>query len=60
MDDWRGELLKHHGPEEPSPPARGAFTTWTPLQGRGELFPEKLDIDNPWQLQNIRSRQWIA
>jgi homospermidine synthase len=38
----------------------GAFTTWTPLQGRGELFPEKLDIDNPWQLQNIRSRQWIA
>jgi homospermidine synthase len=38
----------------------GEFTAWTPLQGRGELFPERLDVDNPWQLQNIRSRQWIA
>jgi homospermidine synthase len=38
----------------------GSFTDWTPLQGRGELFPEKLHVDNPWQLQNIRSRQWIA
>jgi homospermidine synthase len=38
----------------------GAFTDWTPLQGRGELFPEKLDVDNPWQLQNIRGRQWMA
>jgi homospermidine synthase len=37
----------------------GAFTDWTPLQGRGELFPEKLDVDSPWQLQNIRARQWI-
>jgi homospermidine synthase len=39
---------------------KGEFTAWTPLQGRGELFPEKLDVDSPWQLQNIRSRQWIA
>jgi homospermidine synthase len=38
----------------------GAFTDWTPLQGRGELFPETLDVDSPWQLQNIRGRQWIA
>lgn len=38
----------------------GQFTDWTPLQGRGELFPEKLDVDNPWQLQNIRGRQWVA
>lgn len=38
----------------------GEFTTWTPLQGRGELFTEKLDVDHPWQLQNIRSRQWVA
>ncbi len=38
----------------------GEFTDWTPLQGRGELFPEKLDVDSPWQLQNIRSRQWPA
>ena len=37
----------------------GAFTEWTPLQGRGELFPEKLDVDSPWQLQNIRGRQWV-
>ncbi|HEY0938645.1 MAG TPA: saccharopine dehydrogenase C-terminal domain-containing protein [Steroidobacter sp.] len=38
----------------------GKFTDWTPLQGRGELFPETLDVNNPWQLQNIRGRQWIA
>ena len=38
----------------------GQFTDWTPLQGRGELFPEHLDVDSPWQLQNIRGRQWIA
>ena len=37
----------------------GAFTDWTPLQGRGELFPEKLDVDTPWQIQNIRGRQWV-
>lgn len=38
----------------------GEFTAWTPLQGRGELFPETLDVDNPWVLQNIRGRQWVA
>jgi homospermidine synthase len=38
----------------------GEFTDWTPLQGRGELFPETLNVDSPWQLQNIRGRQWIA
>jgi homospermidine synthase len=37
----------------------GQFTDWTPLQGRGELFPERLDVDNPWQLRNIRGRRWI-
>jgi homospermidine synthase len=36
----------------------GEFTTWTPLQGRGELFEENLDVDHPWQLQNVLSRQW--
>jgi homospermidine synthase len=36
----------------------GEFTEWTPLDGRGKYFPEKLDVQNPWQLQNIRSRQW--
>jgi homospermidine synthase len=34
------------------------YTNWTPLQGRGELFEETLDIDQPWQLQNVLSRQW--
>lgn len=38
----------------------GKFTNWTPLQGRGELFPETLDVDSPWQLQNIRGRQWVS
>jgi homospermidine synthase len=36
----------------------GEFTPWTPLQGRGELFEEDLDVDLPWRLQNVRSRQW--
>lgn len=36
----------------------GECTSWTPLQGRGELFYEDLDVDRPWQLQNVRSRQW--
>ncbi len=34
------------------------FTEWTPLDGRGKYFPEKLDVQSPWQLQNIRGRQW--
>lgn len=38
----------------------GAFTSWTPLQGRGELFPEDLDPSQPWLLKNVRSRQWRA
>jgi len=36
----------------------GEFTDWTPLQGRGELFDEMLDVDQPWQLENARARQW--
>jgi homospermidine synthase len=36
----------------------GRYTDWTPLQGRGELFAEDLDVDRPWQLQNVRGRQW--
>lgn len=38
----------------------GAFTDWTPLQGRGELFGESLDPERPWQLRNVRARQWRA
>jgi homospermidine synthase len=36
----------------------GEFTEWTPLDGRGKYFPEKLDVQRPWQMQNILSRQW--
>ena len=36
----------------------GAYTDWTPLQGRGELFKERLDSDQPWLLQNVRARRW--
>ncbi len=32
----------------------GAYTDWTPLDGRGVLFPEDLDQDDPWQFKNIR------
>jgi homospermidine synthase len=32
----------------------GAYTDWTPLQGRGVLFPEDIDRDDPWQFKNIR------
>ena len=38
----------------------GAYTDWTPLQGRGELFDEELDPAQPWQLRNVRARQWRA
>lgn len=38
----------------------GAYTDWTPLQGRGQLFDELLDPDHPWQLRNVRARQWRA
>ena len=41
-------------------PLVGAYTDWTPLQGRGQLFEEDLDADHPWQLKNVRARQWRA
>ena len=32
----------------------GAYTDWTPLQGRGDgLFPEDIDPDDPWQFRNV-------
>ena len=31
----------------------GAYTDWTPLQGRGGLFPEDIDPDDPWQFRNV-------
>jgi homospermidine synthase len=32
----------------------GAFSDWTPLQGRGRLYDEDLDRDDPWQFKNFR------
>jgi len=32
----------------------GAYTDWTPLYQRGELFAEDLDNSDPWQFKNIR------
>jgi homospermidine synthase len=34
----------------------GVYTDWTPLDGRGELFREALDPDDPWQFRNVRVR----
>jgi len=32
----------------------GAYSDWTPLDGRGTLFAEELDTDCPWQFGNFR------
>jgi homospermidine synthase len=32
----------------------GMYSEWTPLQGRSELYPEDLDLDDPWQFKNFR------
>lgn len=34
-------------------PVIGEYTDWTPLRDRGVLFPEELDMDDPWQFQNV-------
>jgi homospermidine synthase len=34
----------------------GAYTDWTPLHGRGGLFPEDLDPGDPWQFKNVLVR----
>ena len=34
-------------------PVSGHYTDWTPIQGRNELFPEKIDSDDPWQFTNV-------
>jgi homospermidine synthase len=32
----------------------GAYTDWTPLDNRRQgLFPEDIDLDDPWQFKNI-------
>jgi len=37
-------------------PVVGVYTDWTPLEGRGALFPEDLDHEDPWQFRNILVR----
>ena len=32
---------------------KGAYTEWTPLEGREALFPEDIDKSDPWQFKNI-------
>lgn len=32
----------------------GAYTDWTPLVARNELYEEDVDTTDPWQFQNIR------
>jgi homospermidine synthase len=32
----------------------GVYTDWTPLHGRGRLFAEDVDADDPWQFKNFR------
>jgi homospermidine synthase len=34
-------------------PVVGVYTDWTPLQGRGRLYPEDVDRDDPWQFKNF-------
>ena len=37
-------------------PVKGYYTDWTPLKNRPGLFPEDLDIEDPWQFKNILLR----
>ena len=32
----------------------GEYTDWTPIEGRGKLFPETFDAEDPWQFENFR------
>ncbi len=34
-------------------PVVGAYTDWTPLRDRGRLFPEDIDVSDPWQFKNV-------
>jgi homospermidine synthase len=34
-------------------PVIGTYTDWRPIEGRGVLFPEDIDRDDPWQFSNI-------
>ncbi|MDR3438488.1 saccharopine dehydrogenase C-terminal domain-containing protein [Telmatospirillum sp.] len=32
----------------------GVYSDWTPLYDRGRLFPEDIDVGDPWQFKNFR------
>ncbi|MFO1035533.1 MAG: saccharopine dehydrogenase NADP-binding domain-containing protein [Geminicoccaceae bacterium] len=34
-------------------PVVGQYTSWTPLENRAVLFPEDIDVADPWQFKNI-------
>ncbi|HEY8578740.1 MAG TPA: saccharopine dehydrogenase C-terminal domain-containing protein, partial [Beijerinckiaceae bacterium] len=34
-------------------PLVGAYTSWSPLDGREALFEEDIDRDDPWRFQNF-------
>jgi homospermidine synthase len=35
-------------------PVVGAYSSWTPLDGRSRLFTEDIDPSDPWQFKNVR------
>jgi len=37
-------------------PLVGRYTDWTPLTERNALFPENLDLEDPWQFRNVLVR----
>lgn len=37
-------------------PVNGFYTSWTPLEGRPGMFPEDVDITDPWQFRNVLVR----
>jgi homospermidine synthase len=37
-------------------PVKGFYTDWTPLSDRPGLFPEDIDISDPWQFRNVLVR----
>jgi homospermidine synthase len=37
-------------------PVSGCYTDWTPLEGRPGLFPEDIDVGDPWQFRNVLVR----
>jgi homospermidine synthase len=37
-------------------PVIGAYTDWTPLDGRPGLFPDDIDKRDPWQFKNVLVR----